>query len=192
MKASLHFISGMVSFGTCCVIGGKGWTGSYLTKHLINIKRNKTLNQQYNINSIHVIDLINDKFNNIIRRDDDSLLYVTHHTCDITNFKHINRLLCVINPTVIYHLASIIDLRKYPSELLERVNVQGTWNILYTLINSLDDDIDRYLIYTSSIDVASTKVYIMHARLMNTQVEILFLLTIIKEQRSLRSSYVSP
>ena len=75
--------------------------------------------------------------------------------CDISNRNEIIKLIQKINPRTIFHVASVIDLRLFPSPQMEAVNVNGTKNLLEA-VTSLSQDEVRYFIYTSSIDVVAT------------------------------------
>lgn len=79
---------------------------------------------------------------------------VEYHCCDISDVADVNRMLNALNPTVVFHLASIIDLRVHPSRRIDRVNVGGTENIIAAL-RAAPASCRRFLIYTSTIDVVS-------------------------------------
>lgn len=133
----------VLSFGVCLVVGGSGWLGSYLLDQLITISKN------HSTISIHSID-VNSPPEFLDRN------FFSFHNCDISRENEIYNLIKSINPTTIFHLASVIDLRLYPSKKLDDVNIYGTQYIL-NAISNLDKRTKRYLIYTSSIDVVSSK-----------------------------------
>jgi hypothetical protein len=78
-----------------------------------------------------------------------------NHICDISNQEMISKLIEQLNPHVIFHVASVIDLRVGPTPVMDAVNVDGTRYLIEALLN-LPSNQKRYLIYTSSIDVVAT------------------------------------
>lgn len=128
---------------TCLVFGGCGWTGSFLVATLTR------LTDTLGISSVHVADihppstLFQDLHHDVI-----------YHECDIMSTAEVIRTVDLVNPTVVFHLASMIDLRAHPSPFIEKVNVGGTEHIIDAL-RERAASARRYLVYTSTIDVVS-------------------------------------
>lgn len=156
---------------TCLVIGGGGWTGSYIVNQLLQEAH------EYDTSIIvHVMDIVvptsrmdlhelHQKFvdeNGVVISVCDKIIY---HQCDITNSDDVVAKLEAISPTCIFHTASIVDLRKYPSPLLAHVNIHGTFNVLRACYEQLKKDKKcvKFLVYTSSIDVVAGKYGIAQA-----------------------------
>lgn len=74
--------------------------------------------------------------------------------CDIMDEIATATLLQEINPTTVFHTASVVDLRQYPDPVISRVNINGTLNILNGM-RALPNTKTRFMVYTSSIDVVS-------------------------------------
>ena len=133
----------MVSFGDCVVFGGCGWTGSFLVATL------RRLSASLGIRAVYAVD---------IRPPSAPLQHlhegVEYRCCDIADVADVNRVLNALNPTVVFHLASIIDLRVHPTESIDKVNVGGTDNIIAAL-RAAPASCRRFLVYTSTIDVVS-------------------------------------
>ena len=143
--------------GPCLVIGGNGWMGSFLafqlSQYFQNIQDNTSrvgipvLADKF---MVHVMDISQPRSN---IRHLHRYPNIRWHQCDISDNSSVLRVINVINPRFIWHTCSIIDLRICPSVNLESVNIQGTKNIL-TAIAALSNETTRFLIYTSTIDVA--------------------------------------
>ena len=127
--------------GPCMIIGGGGWMGSFLTHQLV----------QFKIDSIHIVDIVRPKDDLKFCHVDEKVIF---HECDISKADDVLRLVEQVVPLVVFHMAAVIDLRVRPHANLHRVNVVGTENIIKAM-NCLDTSVTRYLIYTSSIDVAT-------------------------------------
>lgn len=132
--------------GTCLVFGGSGWTGSFLVSQLIKLSQESDSN--FAVVSADILQPINSL--RILHQGESEFAY-----CDITDENCVHNLIARIKPRTIFHTASIVDLRQFPSPLLERVNVQGTLNILAAITKAKGDSV-VYMIYTSSIDVVSS------------------------------------
>lgn len=133
--------------GRWLVVGGGGWTGSFLVAHLLRISRDDAQGEEL----VHVIDICPPKTE--MQYLHNGALF---HTCDITDAAAVEEAVRTINPRVVFHLASMIDLRPYPSELLEQINVKGTLNILNAIRQaSWPENEPRFFVYTSTIDVVS-------------------------------------
>jgi nucleoside-diphosphate-sugar epimerase len=143
MSATSRSLMSDYQLGVCMVIGGSGWTGSYVVHSLLQLAK-----EGHNV-SVHSVDVCRptDDFQELHDGD-------VFHLCDISDAESVNALFDAVNPMVVFHLASIIDLREHPSDALEKVNVDGTNNIIAAL-KRLSRFKPRCLIYTSSIDVVS-------------------------------------
>ena len=130
------------------VIGGSGWTGSFLVSQLVKLAQ--TPNSDMRVHSVDI-------------RLPPSTLKKLHEgetsfeLCDITDKESTMELIARLNPRTIFHTASIVDLRQYPSPSIQKVNVDGTHNILEALSQESLRKYSRFLVYTSSIDVVSTR-----------------------------------
>ena len=118
------------------VVGGSGWMGSYLVYQLrcCSDEFEKVLN----------LDVVPP------RADLKSLHEGTYERCDIRNRREVQAIFESFRPTVVFHLASIVDLRSVPDPIAEEVNVKGTMNLLKESSRSKSC---RCFVYTSSIDV---------------------------------------
>jgi nucleoside-diphosphate-sugar epimerase len=152
------------ALGSCLVIGGGGWTGSYIVNQLLQQA------QEYDRSIVvHVMDIMVptsrkelSQLHEHIASPDGFVSVrncIVYHQCDITNSDEFIAKIEEINPVCVFHTVSIVDLRKFPSPLLERINIHGTFNVLKGLYSLLKNDAksERYLVYTSSIDVVADK-----------------------------------
>jgi nucleoside-diphosphate-sugar epimerase len=137
-------------FGTVVVIGGNGWLGSYIVSLLVKIMKTQHSTREKEM-TVHSIDIRSP------RHDLQSLHEgeTENHICDISNREMVSKLIHKLNPKVIFHVASVIDLRVGPTPVMDAVNVDGTRYLIESVL-SLPQDQKRYLIYTSSIDVVAT------------------------------------
>lgn len=158
------------SLNICLVIGGSGWTGSYIVNQLLQEAK------EYDTSiEVHVMDIEVPVSREELRNLHEEIITpngpvsiankITYHQCDITNSEEVVDKIKEINPNCVFHTASIVDLRKFPSHLLERVNIHGTFNILKGLYDLLKSDREtyRFMVYTSSIDVVADKHGVSHA-----------------------------
>jgi nucleoside-diphosphate-sugar epimerase len=131
--------------GPVLVIGGAGWVGSFLTKHL------SALMMKDPTAVVHVADIDSPRpeLAHMHARPN-----VRHHPVDVSSYSSVDRIMTEIQPVSVFHLASVIDLRICPSPTLHSVNVIGTKNVVKAL-SLLEKTVTRYLIYTSTIDVAA-------------------------------------
>ena len=60
----------------------------------------------------------------------DQLLHSERHSVAIYVIREVQAIFESFRPTVVFHLASIVDLRSVPDPLAEEVNVKGTMNLL--------------------------------------------------------------
>lgn len=113
------------------VIGGSGLLGSAIIRALN--KRGEA--------SVHNAD---------IRPAHPSLALegASFHSVDITSFESVNNVLAKVNPAVVYHTASPLA-QTSERELLEKVNVHGTANI----IRACQQNDVKALVFTSSASV---------------------------------------
>jgi sterol-4alpha-carboxylate 3-dehydrogenase (decarboxylating) len=140
------------SLGTCVVIGGSGWTGSHLIALLVMYRAEcKAVSKTIDF-TIHSVDITPPSAGfKSYHKEEDSY---TH--CDITDLSAVMVIFHIIQPKTIFHTASIVDLRLYPSIMLEKVNVQGTINLLQALKAFESHEVSCF-VYTSTFDVVSTK-----------------------------------
>lgn len=150
--------------GTCIVFGGSGWTGSFLVSQLVKLSYLEC-NADMKVYSVDITPPSESLQK--LHEGETSFEY-----CDITDKVAVQSLLNRINPKTIFHVAAIVDLRQYPSPLIEKVNVDGTLNIIHWSRNTNcgagnennSDDVKlKYLVYTSSIDVVSSRLGAMGA-----------------------------
>ena len=118
------------------VVGGSGWMGSYLVHQLKHCDE---------FESVLNVDVVPPRKDLTFLHDD-----TRFEKCDIRNSSKIKVIFETFKPTVVFHLASIVDLRSVPDPLAAEVNVKGTMNLLQEANRSKSC---RYFIYTSSIDV---------------------------------------
>jgi nucleoside-diphosphate-sugar epimerase len=155
-----EFTTGAPIEGPCLVIGGTGWVGSFLTKHLSNIfasAKGTIADDKREEFIVHVADINPPR--DELKHIHSSNPNIRFHPMDISSFNSVSRIIHEIKPKVVFHLASMIDLRVCPSPVLYSVNVTGTENVIRA-IQTIDDGrtsgmpTTRYLVYTSTIDVA--------------------------------------
>lgn len=151
----MEYTEDACSFGVCVVVGGSGWTGSHLVGQLVRYRdlctaRNNSCNFK-----VHSIDIVppSEEFKNLHAGEDSFIL------CDISNEAAVDELFSELQPKTVFHTASIVDLRQYPSPLLEQVNVNGTRNLIKSLNthSSTKSDEATCFVYTSTFDVVSSK-----------------------------------
>jgi len=70
--------------------------------------------------------------------------------CDIRDINRLRYIFETFKPTVVFHLASIVDLRSVPDPVAAEVNIRGTENLVKEALRSMSC---KYFVYTSSIDV---------------------------------------
>jgi nucleoside-diphosphate-sugar epimerase len=162
--SQLFFPVYMSHLGVCLVVGGSGWTGSFLVSLLVRLQGSGS---GLGISAVHSADVRDPAGEG--EGDGEGRVGVgvgvfvdlhvgaEHHPCDITSMADVQRVIDRVNPTVVFHLASVIDLRAHPSPLLEQVNVGGTANIIAAMQPkpSPSPGRRRYLVYTSTLDVVS-------------------------------------
>lgn len=122
------------SSSSCLVIGGAGNLGSQLVALLL----------ERNYNGVATFDL---RPYSGHRADE-----VASFTGDITDPTAIQNAMQQTRATIVFHTASIIDLRPIPSPRMHEVNVIGTKCVLAAARSS---PCVKALIYTSSIEVVS-------------------------------------
>ena len=133
----------MTRLGVCLVVGGSGWTGSFLVGLL------SALSDSLGIEEVHSADLCDPSVELCGLHKS-----AQHHYCDVSDGVQVSILIRSVNPTVVFHLASVIDLRLHAPDRIDQVNVKGTSNIISAL-NLLEPTHRRCLVYTSTIDVVS-------------------------------------
>ena len=129
------------------VVGGSGWMGSYL---------------------VYQLRCCSDEFEKVLNVDvvppraDLKFLHAgtRYERCDIRNRREVQAIFRSFRPTVVFHLASIVDLRSVPDPIAEEVNVKGTMNLLKESSRSVSC---RCFVYTSSIDVVGGHLGIQNA-----------------------------
>ena len=144
---SLHIVSFFVSQPRCIkvpvivmglaselilIVGGTGFLGQHLIQDLVE--------RGVGPERIHILDI---KFSGSLTPG------LTYHHADITSLEEIKKVLQLVKPTLLFHMAS-----PYPFEtnrtILEQVNINGTWNLVDSaqLVGSV-----AAFIYTSSSSV---------------------------------------
>ncbi len=118
----------------CIVTGGTGHIGNVLIKELV--KRNK---------KVCALVLPNDDLSPLKDLD------IEFVEGDITNREFMFQL--IQKDDVVFHLASLIDINNTPYSALEKVNVEGTKNIVDACIENKA----KKLIYTSSVHIIDPK-----------------------------------
>lgn len=119
---------------SCLVIGGAGCLGTHIVKML--------LERGY---KVAIFDIVSPPA---------ALCNVHLIQGDITNSNSVAKALHESKAEIVYHTASIIDVRPVPSPLMHRVNVEGTRVVVEQCQKS---EHCKTLVYTSSMEVAIGK-----------------------------------
>ena len=119
------------SLGNVLVVGGCGFLGHHLVALILD---------QYPKSKVSAIDL---------RTTRNRLVGVSYHDCDITDTSLVEKIFSETKPDVVMHTASALpDLQKN-KELIWRVNVDGTHNLL----KAAQECGVKAFVYTSSASV---------------------------------------
>ena len=141
------------SLGVCVVVGGSGWTGSYIVSQLVKYRQECQLVDKSICFEIHSLDIVSPADALVgLHEGEDSF-----HECDISDEASVRKLFMKVQPKTVFHTASIVDLRVYPSPTLEKVNVNGTVNLMKTL-KEVSNECNQIccFVYTSTFDVVSS------------------------------------
>ena len=114
------FCGGTMSSNIILVTGGAGFIGANITREYIKKKLN---NQQIKIHIlVHPTESLWRLF--------DVLENIIVHVCDITDYDAIQKIIYLIKPTIIYHLASFGGMpHQNNQKIIFDVNVSGTINL---------------------------------------------------------------
>jgi sterol-4alpha-carboxylate 3-dehydrogenase (decarboxylating) len=121
------------SLGHVVVVGGCGFLGGHIVRLLLS---------QYPGSQIACLDV------STARNRVDSP-QVTYHNCNITNLLDIEELFLKLQPDVIIHTAAIVPDLGFSKEMVYKVNVEGTKNLLTAAKNTNV----KAFVYTSSSSV---------------------------------------
>lgn len=120
--------------GACLVTGGHGFMGGHLVRMLASLR---------GVTQVHVIDLAQPPAGVPPN--------VTFSRCSVTDVEEMRAIFAQLQPTTIFHAASLIDLRPgvASATATEEVNVQATQHLL----ELARQHGARRFVYTSSIEV---------------------------------------
>ena len=131
----------MSDLGLCAVTGGNGWLASQMVSKLTQ--------QGYTVVVIDISDAlisIDENINPYCKIDKQLTKYIK---CDITNKDELCNALKDVK--TVFHVCSITDIRMCPSDNLEKVNINGTENVIFSCIKNNVTN----LVYTSSIEAVN-------------------------------------
>jgi len=123
--------NGEESLGNVLVIGGCGFLGHHLVALILD---------QYPKSKVSAIDLITTR---------NRLVGVSYHDCDITDASLVGKIFSETKPDVVIHTASALPNLQKNQELIWRVNVEGTHNLL----KAAQESGVKAFVYTSSASV---------------------------------------
>ena len=119
------------SLGNVLVVGGCGFLGHHVVALIID---------QYPKSKVFAVDL---------RTTSNRLVGVSYHDCDITDASLVAKILSETKPDVVIHTASALPTLQKNKELIWRVNVDGTNNLL----KAAQESGVKAFVYTSSASV---------------------------------------
>jgi len=128
-------------FDHVLVCGGAGWLGSHLVEALIQLGSSECKH-------IHVMDVVPLDLDTI---SDSSR--VTSHVVDLRDARAVRSLVLECQPKVIFHLASVVDVRPIKTQAVIDINVGGTMNLL---IAATSCPSTQAFVYCSTLDVVYT------------------------------------